>query len=118
MESATFVLDELFAALDVTEHDFGEFLHAPTLSLTVAGWAAGAVDDQQPHAEDEVYYVAAGRARLQVGADDHAVAPGSVVYVRAGAAHRFHEISEELRVLVFWSPPRSMPGRRIEAAPG
>lgn len=117
MDSAAFVLDDLFAGLDATQHDFGEFLHAPSLSLTVAVWPAGAVDDQQPHLEDEVYYVASGRARLRVGPDDREIAPGSVVYVRAGVEHRFHEISEELRVLVFWSPPRSTPGRHIEAAP-
>ena len=117
MDSAPFLLDDLFAALDATRHDFGEFLRAPGLSLSVAVWAAGAVDDQQPHVEDEVYYVASGRARLRVDLDDHEVAPGSVVYVPAGVEHRFYEISEELRVLVFWSPPRSTPGRRIEAAP-
>jgi len=117
MDSAAFVLDDLFAALDATRHDFGEFLRAPGLSLSVAVWAAGAVDDQQPHPEDEVYYVASGRARLRVGLDDREVTPGSVVYVRAGVEHRFYEISEALRVLIFWSPARSTPGRRIEAPP-
>jgi mannose-6-phosphate isomerase-like protein (cupin superfamily) len=118
MDSAAFALDDLFAALDGTAHDFGEFLRAPTLSLTVALWPAGATDEQQPHTEDEVYYVAGGRARLRVGADqDFEVVSGSVVYVRAGVEHRFHEISEELHVLVFWSPPRSTPGRRIRVAP-
>jgi len=117
MDAAAFVLDDLFAALDATRHDFGEFLRAPGLSLSVAVWAAGAVDNQEPHLEDEVYYVASGRARLRVGLDDREIAPGSVVYVRAGVEHRFHEISEALRVLVFWSPPRSTPGRRIDAAP-
>lgn len=117
MDSAAFVLDDLFATLDVTQHDFGEFLRAPGLSLSVAVWAAGAVDDQEPHLEDEVYYVASGRARLRVGLDDREVAPGSVVYVPAGVEHRFYEISAALYALVFWSPPRSTPGRRIEAPP-
>jgi mannose-6-phosphate isomerase-like protein (cupin superfamily) len=116
MDSAAFGLDDLFAVLDGTRHDFGEFLRAPSLSLTVALWPLDSIDEQQPHAEDEVYYVAAGQARLRVGADDHEVAPGSVVYVRAGVEHRFHDIIEELRVLVFWSPPRSTPGRRLWVA--
>ena len=106
MDSAAFSLDDLIAGLDTTRHDFGEFFRADTLSLTVAFWPAGSVDDQQPHTEDEVYYVASGRARLRAGDDDHPVAPGSVIFVRAGLEHRFHEIAEDLRVLVFWAPPR------------
>lgn len=30
---------------------------------------------------------------------------GSVVFVPAGVPHRFHHITEELRVLVVFSPP-------------
>ena len=53
----------LLARLAADRHDFAEFFRAPTgtLSLTVARWPAGSVDDQQPHTEDEVYYVASGR---------------------------------------------------------
>ncbi|HEX2221305.1 MAG TPA: cupin domain-containing protein [Candidatus Limnocylindria bacterium] len=103
-----FRLDDLVARLDTTRHDFAEFFRAPsgTLSMTVAYWPAGSVDDQDPHAEDEVYFVAAGRARLRVADDDRAVGPGSLVYVAAGVDHRFHDVDEDLRVLVFWSPPR------------
>ena len=89
-------------------HDFAEIFRAPngTLSLTVARWPAGSVDDQTPHTEDEVYHVVAGRAMLVVGDGRQAVVPGSVVYVGAGVQHRFVEIAEDLEVLVFWSPAR------------
>ncbi len=63
----------------------------------------GGIDEQQPHAQDELYYVASGRGVLQVEGEDMTVGPGSVVYVKARAAHRFHSISEELRVLVIFS---------------
>ena len=33
------------------------------------------------------------------------VARGSVIYVPAGVAHKFHHITEDLRVLVVFSPP-------------
>ncbi len=64
---------------------------------------AGGIDEQQPHAQDELYYVASGRGVLRVEGEDLTVGPGSVVYVRARAAHRFHSITEELRVLVVFS---------------
>ena len=101
-----FELDELVAGLDASRHDAAEFFRAETLSLTVVRWPAGSVDGQQPHTEDEVYYVAAGRAKLQVAGEHRSVAPGTVAYVAAGVEHRFHSIEEDLKVLVFWSPPR------------
>jgi quercetin dioxygenase-like cupin family protein len=35
-----------------------------------------------------------------------AVGPGSIAFVAAGIDHRFGEISDDLDVLVFWSPAR------------
>jgi mannose-6-phosphate isomerase-like protein (cupin superfamily) len=103
-----FRLTDLVAELAADRHDFAEFFRAPTgdLSLTVARWPAGSMDDQQPHTEDEVYYVAAGRGVLTIGEEALPVEPGSVAYVAAGVEHRFGPISEDLEVLVFWSPPR------------
>jgi len=103
-----FRLADLVAGLAADEHDFAEFFRAPTgtLSLTVARWAAGSVDDQQPHTEDEVYYVAAGRGVLTIGGETVPVGPGSVAFVAADVEHRFGQISEDLEVLVFWSPAR------------
>jgi mannose-6-phosphate isomerase-like protein (cupin superfamily) len=89
-------------------HDFAEFFRSPSgsLSLTVARWPAGSVDDQTPHGEDEVYYVLNGRATLAVEGLLTDVGPGSVAFVAAGDDHRFVEITEDLEVLVFWSPAR------------
>jgi quercetin dioxygenase-like cupin family protein len=103
-----FRLADLVAGLAVDEHDFAEFFRAPTgtLSLTVARWPAGSVDDQQPHTEDEVYYVTSGRGVLTIGEETVPVGPGSVAFVAAGVEHRFGRISEDLEVLVFWSPAR------------
>ena len=101
-----FVAQELLARLDPGSHDYAEFFRSPTLSLTVARWPAGSVDDQEPHTEDEVYYVVSGRARLSVAGEDAAVGAGSIAYVAAGVEHRFHDIAEDLEVVVFWVPPR------------
>jgi mannose-6-phosphate isomerase-like protein (cupin superfamily) len=75
------------------------------MSVGLYALAAGDRDPQRPHAQDEVYCVVSGRASLTVGTETTEVARGSVVYVPAGAPHRFHHISEDLRVLVVFSPP-------------
>jgi mannose-6-phosphate isomerase-like protein (cupin superfamily) len=107
-----FALPDLVARLAGDRHDFAEFFRSPSgsLSLTVARWPAGSIDDQLPHTEDEVYYVAAGRARLTVDGETTPVGPGSVAFVAAGVEHRFVEITEDLEVLVFWSPARGTRG--------
>ena len=53
-----------------------------------------------------MYYVASGRATLTIRDEVIAVSPGSVAFVAAGVEHRFGDISENLEVLVFWSPAR------------
>jgi len=105
-----FRLAEQLARLAANHHDFAEFFRAPSgsLSLTVARWPAGTIDDQQPHTEDEIYYVSAGRAVLTVGDERGDVGPGSVVFVAAGVEHRFSDIVEDLVTLVFWSPARQV----------
>jgi len=106
-----FTLPELFDRLDRSGPAFDHFFRAARLSLTAASWPAGSIDDQQPHAEDEAYFVAAGTAVLRVGDEDRQIGPGSVIFVAAGVVHHFHSITEHLQVLVFWSPPRAvLPG--------
>ena len=58
-------------------------------------------DPQTPHKQDEMYYVVSGRARMQAGNVDQAVAAGSVIFVEANLEHRFYDVQEELSVLVF-----------------
>ena len=88
---------------------FLEFLRVPALSAGVYVLPAGGRDAQRPHREDEVYYVARGRATLRVGAADHPVGAGAVVYVPARVPHQFHTIEEELEVLVFFTPAETAP---------
>jgi mannose-6-phosphate isomerase-like protein (cupin superfamily) len=81
-----------------------EFLHQDSMSVGIYRIAAGGTDGQSPHSEDEVYYVISGRAQIQVGDEHRPVQAGSIVFVAAEVEHRFHDITEELVVLVFFSP--------------
>jgi mannose-6-phosphate isomerase-like protein (cupin superfamily) len=81
-----------------------EFITVPDLSVGLYVLAAGQPDLQQPHTEDEVYYVVAGRGRVTVGDDVRDVRPGSIVFVAATVPHRFHDIVEDLTLLVAFGP--------------
>jgi len=60
-------------------------------------------DTQNPHEEDEVYYVLRGRGQMTAGEETSKVEAGDLLYVDAGLQHRFHDIEEELELLVFFS---------------
>ena len=83
---------------------YHEFLRVPSMSAGLYVLAAGATDSQQPHQQDEMYYIVRGSARFKAGAEDREVSAGSVIFVAAGADHWFYEIREELAALVFFAP--------------
>ncbi len=100
----TFELDSLLRDLAASGQLYHEFIRTHDLSVGVYVLPASGTDPQGPHTEDEVYHVVAGKARIRVGAEDHAVAAGSVVFVGADVEHRFHDIEEQLVVLVVFGP--------------
>lgn len=103
----TYEIDKLAIQRDVSNKLYLEFLRTPSMSMGLYELAAGSEDLQQPHREDEVYYVVKGRAKIRVGEEDHSVKPGSIVYVQEFDSHKFHSITEDLTVLVFFAPAES-----------
>src|SRR5262245_20360518 len=82
-----------------------EQLRVDALSIGTYSLPAGGTDPQQPHTEDEVYVVMSGRGRIVAESGSAEVGPGTVVYVAAGEVHRFIDITEDLAVLVMFTPP-------------
>ena len=99
-----FELADVSATRAASGRLYHEFIRTHDLSVGLYELPAGATDPQGPHTEDEVYQVVSGRARFTVGGEDRAVGPGSVIFVAADAVHRFHDITEDLVVLVFFGP--------------
>jgi mannose-6-phosphate isomerase-like protein (cupin superfamily) len=96
---------ELDQARQSTGRAYLEFLREASMSAGLYVLAAGAVDGQLPHAEDEIYVVLSGRGRFTAGAESRDVAPGDVIFVPANLAHHFHDVTEELRLAVVFAPP-------------
>ncbi|HET9455821.1 MAG TPA: cupin domain-containing protein [Candidatus Limnocylindrales bacterium] len=99
-----FELADLLARREADGRAYLEFLRVPDLSVGLYVLAAGAPDPQQPHTEDEAYYVVDGAGRITVGGEVRDVRAGSIVFVAAGVPHRFHDITDELRILVVFGP--------------
>ena len=101
---------DLTSAADFTQPSAGEGVHwvehlrVDALSLGTYSIPAGGVDDQDPHTEDEIYVVTAGRARIVTPSGSADLAPGAVVFVPAGEEHRFVDVTEDLAVVVVFAP--------------
>jgi mannose-6-phosphate isomerase-like protein (cupin superfamily) len=97
-------LAELEARRAAAGDAYLEFLTVPDLSAGLYVLEAGTVDRQQPHTEDEVYVIVAGRSRFTAGDETRDVGPGDTLFVPATVPHRFHDIAETLRVIVVFGP--------------
>ena len=99
-----FELADLLRARAESGGLYHEFVRTHDLSVGLYVLDAGATDPQSPHTEDEVYYILAGNGRIRVGDEDRRVTTGSVVFVGADVEHRFHDIEEQLVILVVFGP--------------
>jgi mannose-6-phosphate isomerase-like protein (cupin superfamily) len=82
-----------------------EWVRSQRLSAGVYRLPTGAVDDQTPHTEDEVYVVTRGAASLDIEGVVTPVRPGSMAFVPERAEHRFVDISEDFETVVVFAPP-------------
>jgi len=86
---------------------FTEHVRVATMSVGTYSIPRDGLDDQVPHAEDEVYVVLSGRACFTSGETTVSVGPGTTLFVPANQDHRFHDIADDLAVLVVFAPPYS-----------
>lgn len=100
-----FHIDELQFGKNINEPIYQEFLRRTSMSAGIYTLPTGSQDTQEPHNEDELYYVLSGSGVIEVGEEKEAVSPGLAVFVPAHAQHKFSTITKELKVLVIFSAP-------------
>src|SRR5687768_10123277 len=100
-----FNINNILNDLQASDRAYSEFLRVGSLSIGLYHLRAGESDKQQPHTEDEVYYVISGRATFRAGHEEQPVHPGSVLFVEKLIDHRFTNITEDLTLLVLFAPP-------------
>jgi mannose-6-phosphate isomerase-like protein (cupin superfamily) len=68
-------------------------------------YAPRGVDDQTPHTRDEAYVVVKGSGHFVCGDTRAPFSPGELLFVPAGAVHRFEEFTDDLTVwVIFYGP--------------
>ena len=59
-------LPRIIEAQRKSGESWAEFLRVPSLSMGIYALGAGAVDPQEPHTEDEVYYILEGLSLIHI----------------------------------------------------
>lgn len=95
--------EELESKRKETKKSHLPFLNVSSMHCGIYTLAAGAKDGQQPHSQDEIYYVEEGTAKINILGKDYELKEGSIVFVPAKAPHHFHSIEADLKTLVFFS---------------
>lgn len=76
------------------------FAHA---GLELELYAPRGIDQQGPHSRDEIYFVIAGSATLEIEGVEHACAIGDALFVPARVPHHFVDISDDFATwVIFW----------------
>ena len=74
-------------------------------SMRVEVYAPQRQDLQQPHSQDELYFIHSGRGQLIIGEQVFDCAAGDAFHVAAGVSHRFIDFSDDFVTwVVFYGP--------------
>jgi mannose-6-phosphate isomerase-like protein (cupin superfamily) len=72
-------------------------------SMRAGVYAPSGVDTQGPHDQDELYIVASGSGVFCKTGERTPFAPGDLIFVEAGAQHRFEDFTEDFAAwVIFW----------------
>ena len=93
----------LDAANESADKAYGVLLQHGTLEIGF--YKPVGIDPQEPHGQDEVYFVQSGSGFFVCGGERKAFQPGEALFVPAGVTHRFEEFSEDFTAwVVFYGP--------------
>ena len=98
-----FLTSTLTESMAGNQLEYLEFLKESRLSSGIYFLPAGSTDPQQPHDEDEVYFLLSGKGSFTSGGQTEQIVKGSILYVAAEEIHKFHDIEEDLTLLVFFA---------------
>jgi mannose-6-phosphate isomerase-like protein (cupin superfamily) len=98
-------LEQILGRLESTPD--GKRLHYPIRhgTMRVGVYSPALTDPQGPHDQDEIYIVISGSGIFVNAGERRSFRPGDLIFVEAGAQHRFEEFSADFATwVVFWGP--------------
>ena len=79
--------------------------HLEVLLGTLTRKDGGAALPHSHPENDQACYMVSGRARAEIGGESAELGPGDACFFPAGQPHAFTVLSDEVKVLVIYTPP-------------
>ena len=90
-------------SLEGTKEVFKELFNHGSLIIEI--YKPDGIDHQQPHSRDELYVISSGSGFFVNGESREKFEKGEVIFVPAGAVHRFEDFTEDFSTwVVFYGP--------------
>ena len=102
-----FNINEYIEKIKQTDVYFHTFINKESLAAGVLVLQPGEKDTQEPHDNDELYFILKGDGFLKINDIDHSVSENKMYFVGKNIEHFFHGNSKELIVLYFFGGPDS-----------
>ena len=102
-----FAVDEYIKKLRKDDAYFHTFINRDSLAVGVLILQPGEKDTQEPHENDEVYFILNGDGFLKINDKDYAISKNRVYFVAKNIEHYFHGNSKEIVALYFFGGPDS-----------
>ena len=102
-ESSSYQIEDLLKTAANQDGRYYRFIDNEKLTSGIYELKVGDEDLQNPHEWDELYYVLEGEATLQAGGESYDAVPGAILFVAADVDHKFVNINQDLKILVFFS---------------
>ena len=100
-----FNVDEYIEKIKNKNNYFYTFINRDTLAAGVLVLQPGEEDTQEPHENDEVYFILKGDGFLKIKNKNYPVSKNKIYFVGKNIKHYFHGNSKELIVLYFFGGP-------------
>ena len=81
---------------------FHTFINKDSLAAGILVLKPGEEDTQEPHENDEVYFVISGNGYLKIKNKNYIVSKVKLFFVAKGIPHYFHSNTKDLKVLYFF----------------
>jgi len=97
-----FNLKDTLDKIKKSDSYFHTFINRDSLAAGILMLKPGEEDTQEPHENDEVYFIISGNGFLKIKNNDYEISKDKLFFVGKDVPHYFHSNTKELKVLYFF----------------
>ena len=97
-----FNLKDTLDKIKKSDSYFHTFINRDSLAAGILMLKPGEEDTQEPHENDEIYFIISGNGFLKIKNNDYEISKDKLFFIGKDVPHYFHSNTKELKVLYFF----------------